>query len=79
MKKFFALFFVVLVFSVSCVSATATRVESDNNNETKIIYDTGAKNDNIVYKYKTVGGVLYYRRWNETKQVWVDPDWIRVN
>lgn len=35
--------------------------------------------DKIVYKYRqNADGVLQYRRWNETKQCWVDPYWINV-
>lgn len=34
--------------------------------------------DVIVIKYRTYNGVLQYRRWNETQQCWVDPDWINV-
>ena len=34
--------------------------------------------DTIVYKYRMLDGVLQYRRWNETKQCWVDATWIDV-
>ncbi len=34
--------------------------------------------DVIVWKYNTINGKLYKRRWNETKSVWVDPAWILV-
>ncbi|MGN1141280.1 MAG: hypothetical protein ACI4TF_08760 [Oliverpabstia sp.] len=34
--------------------------------------------DVIVYKYRRLGNKLQYRRWNRTKEVWVDPDWIDV-
>ena len=34
--------------------------------------------DVIVRKYRTYNGVLQYRRWNETRGYWVDPDWIDV-
>ena len=34
--------------------------------------------DTIVYKYRFIDGVLQYRRWNETKQCWVDDNWIDV-
>lgn len=35
--------------------------------------------DTIVWKYRKINGKYQKRRWNETKQVWVDPDWIDVN
>lgn len=34
--------------------------------------------DKIVVKYRTVNGVVQYRRWNETKGCWVDPAWINL-
>ena len=32
--------------------------------------------DVIIYKFRTYNGKAQYRRWNETKQKWVDPYWI---
>lgn len=32
--------------------------------------------DVIVTKYRVYNGVLQYRRWNDTRGYWVDPDWI---
>lgn len=34
--------------------------------------------DVIIYKTREVNGVKQYRRWNETKGCWVDPEWINV-
>ena len=36
--------------------------------------------DVIVTKYRldTVTGHMQYRRWNETKGCWVDPEWIDI-
>lgn len=34
--------------------------------------------DTIVWKYQLIDGVLYKRRWNQTKGVWVDPYWIKA-
>ena len=34
--------------------------------------------DVIVEKYRMFNGVLQYRRWNETRNCWVDPDWIDI-
>lgn len=36
-------------------------------------------NDVIIYIYRHYKGRLQYRRWNETRQVWVDPYWITLN
>ena len=32
--------------------------------------------DQIIYKYRIHNGVYQYRRWNETKNCWVDPCWL---
>ena len=34
--------------------------------------------DVIVWKYRMYNGQMQKRRWNETKQVWVDPYWINI-
>lgn len=34
--------------------------------------------DKIVVKYRVYNGVRQYRRWNDTKQCWVDPKWINM-
>lgn len=31
------------------------------------------------YRYNPTTGDLQYRRWNETKGCWVDPEWISMN
>lgn len=34
--------------------------------------------DVIVWKYRMYNGQMQKRRWNETKQFWVDPYWINI-
>ncbi len=34
--------------------------------------------DIIVTKYRTYNGRQQYRRWNDTKNEWVDPAWIDI-
>lgn len=34
--------------------------------------------DVIVVKTRVYNGKNQYRRWNETRKCWVDPDWITV-
>lgn len=34
--------------------------------------------DTIIWKYKTIDGKLYKRRWNQTKECWYDSAWILV-
>ncbi len=33
--------------------------------------------DTIVVKTRMYNGELQYRRWNETKKVWIDNKWLR--
>lgn len=51
--------------NVACVSQRGTE-------ETAEVY----RADVIVVKYRMNNGKMQYRRWNETKGVWVDPYWI---
>lgn len=32
--------------------------------------------DVIIYKYRVWNGKIQYRRWNATKECWVDPQWL---
>lgn len=34
--------------------------------------------DIIIIKTRIYNGKRQYRRWNETKSCWVDPDWIDI-
>lgn len=36
------------------------------------------RSDVIVTKFRILNDVIQYRRWNETKGVWVDNDWINL-
>ncbi len=35
--------------------------------------------DTIVTKFRVHNGKQQYRRWNQTRACWVDPDWIDLN
>ena len=54
------------------VPASVVQVETASDNGETI----SPRADNIVIRYRIYNGKLQYRRWNETKQEWVDPDWI---
>ena len=43
-------------------------IECDNQEELRA--------DVITTYYKAINNRMYYRRWNETRGYWVDPDWI---
>ena len=57
------------------VSAFAPVLSADAS-APKAVNSVQPRADKIVVKYRTVNGVRQYRRWNETKGCWVDPDWI---
>ncbi len=41
--------------------------------------DIQPRADVIEYKFRTYNGQLQYRRWNATRNYWVDPYWIDLN
>jgi hypothetical protein len=49
--------------------STVTSISEQNNGERA--YD-------LVWKYKSEGGHMYKRRWNNTLNGWYDPAWILV-
>ena len=65
----------LLVTLVGCsldVTALAQEIQSVPYGIEQLVEDV------IVYKYRVWNGKLQYRRWNETKNCWVDPKWIDV-
>ena len=54
------------------VPASVVQVETASDNGETI----SPRADIIVIKYRMYNGKMQYRRWNETKQEWVDSDWI---
>lgn len=40
------------------------------------MFDVMPLADVIITKYRVYGGKWQYRRWNDTKGIWVDPKWI---
>lgn len=61
---------ILLYGSYICVGA------SDVASENKVYENVMRWEDEIIMKYRYYDGRLQYRRWNETKQCWVDPYWI---
>ena len=41
--------------------------------------DIQPRADVIEIKHRNYHGQLQYRRWNATRNRWVDPDWIDMN
>ncbi len=81
-KRSLCLVFVLIMMMSSLFCVSAAEVATDNNDGVMITAVGGSDAeplaDTIVWKYKTVDGVLYKRRWNETQQKWYDSAWIKV-
>lgn len=78
MKKVFVLLAVIFTIAVSPIQSTQAC-------ETNAVMQMNKKQANvqradvIVKKFRVYNGVTQYRRWNETRSCWVDPDWIDFN
>ena len=67
------LIIILIVLSVSPVNTYAA--------EQKFIFtktEISPCAETIVKKYRTYNNKLQYRRWNTTKECWLDKDWIDV-
>lgn len=83
MKKILITGIITLALVFSSTTALAAEVsDADNGNPQISVENIGTEvspcADVIVWKYRNYNGVVQKRRWNETKQVWVDPAWITV-
>lgn len=70
----------ILLNSVSVVYAASDDLSVDSTVVSAVgSGETVSPNaDELVWKYQTIGGVEYKRRWNKTKECWYDPAWIPV-
>lgn len=68
----------VLLCSLIVVKSADARNISSVYLETVSQEKSAYSQDVIVKKYRIYNGKRQYRRWNETKQCWVDPKWIDV-
>lgn len=74
-KLIIIILFVIMTLSLSGLHFAEVEASS--------IYITKSSDSNITvyadvieYKYREYNGRLQYRRWNRTKNRWVDPYWI---
>lgn len=58
-------------FSVPASASSVNSVAYNNTDDSCVPYA-----DDIQTKWRLYNKVLQYRRWNATKNRWVDPDWI---
>lgn len=77
MKRLLSLLMcITILFSFSTISVAASeQISFQKSSPTQIITPYS---DVIVKIYRRYGNKLQYRRWNETKQYWVDSSWIDV-
>ena len=79
MKKFQKVFACICACACLMASFAVPAYAADPANPETSQTQTGtARIDVIVIKYRLYNGVLQYRRWNETRDCWVDPEWINV-
>ena len=78
--KSFAAICVAIVMALSLVTiAGAEETTPEEGASTVSISDNdGSKAYQLVWKYKKENGHYYKRRWNNTLNIWYDPDWILV-
>lgn len=73
MKKTKVLFLMILLslqmVFISGLIKPDTVFAQAQENQTRV-------SDKIVVKVRYYNGRYQYRRWNDTKQCWVDPNWI---
>lgn len=78
MKKYITLLLLVIMLGTTCaipVSAAET-VTVDSISVQSSDSSVQPYADVIVTKYRFYQGKRQYRHWNETRQCWVEPNWI---
>lgn len=78
MKKCITLFLLLMLLSVTLTvpvsAAEDTEIETVATQSTNGSMQPYA--DVIVTKYRYYQGKRQYRNWNQTRNCWVEPDWI---
>lgn len=70
-----ALIALTLVFGLNTPASAKECPQMNQAVKTTVII-VSPRMDEIVTKYRFFNGKAQYRRWNQTKGVWVDPAWI---
>ncbi len=78
MKKLvFATLLVATIFCSSSVTFAANIEDIEVDNHIEYSDDSiEPRADVIVTKFRYYEGKYQYRRWNQTRGYWVDPEWI---
>lgn len=66
------------IYMMQIPAAAMTRTSSEVSISVTIRAAELLSEDIIVTKYRKYNNRLQYRRWNYTKQIWLDPCWIDV-
>lgn len=69
-----SLLFLSLIFLIILSIPQSTYASENYCTSTK--YSISPCSDTIIKQYRKHNNKLQYRRWNTTKECWVDPDWI---
>ncbi len=71
---------IMMLTSIFCVSAISATAADNDGAQIASAGDTEImpRADELVWKYMTVNGCLYKRRWNVTRDEWYDRAWIYV-
>lgn len=71
-----------LVMLAVTVTMTISPMQSIQAKESNVVVQDSKgitemqRADVIVKRYRMHNDIVQYRRWNETRGCWVDPDWI---
>jgi hypothetical protein len=84
MKKLFKSILIIVLALVIAVSSliivSAEEVKSGEDETEIIVIDDGdgTRAYELVWKFMSLNGHMYKRRWNATLGCWYDPAWILV-
>lgn len=67
-----------VIFFTPITTQAGELVKTNVNLGTSSEITVAPRADVIVRKYRKYNDVLQYRRWNETRGYWVDPEWINM-
>lgn len=76
-KNSFCILCAIFLIITSSLSAQAIDISNMSAIETEMLIMM-PRADKIIIKFRVYNGMDQYRRWNETKQCWVDPAWINM-
>ncbi len=77
MKKIITVLLAALtIISSGAIAVSAAQTDVPSASVSAVNPGDEPQGDKIVKRYRFLDGVWQYRRWNVTRQCWVDPHWI---